>query len=839
MNARAVSLLARSQWRYLWSHPWLILLSLLGVAVGVAGIVAMDLAIRSCERGFSLSQDSLTGRASHWLVAGEAGLPEQFYVQLRVELGLSRSAPVVEGFTSLKGGQSFRVLGVDPLAEKPFRGDWFADGQANYSATSALGEAGTVAMTAAEARRLGLALNGRLELQTGQALRIGALLEGLKPNQEQALQGQLLCDISVAQELLGMQGRLSRVELILSPPQAELLQARLPKGFQLIASSTRSRSREQMSRAFFLNLRALSMLSLLVGGLLIYNVIHFLVLQRRTWMGQLRILGVTGGEIRSQILAEAGWLGASGSLLGMFLGISLARLLLPLLTRTINDLYYNLQVSQTYLSPTSLVLGCLLGWGCSLLAAWWPAREAATTPPALVLRRSLLEQGSLAWLKRLSGFAVVGLAGSWTILQLAENNLALNLLAMVGLMLSSAALTPALVVLVQQFCLARLPAGRWMLLKMALGGVQRSLSRLGVALVAMTVALSAVISITIMVHSFRLSLIDWLGRTLSSDLYVGLANRQAAKAGQGLPQPVLDRISRLPEVQGLLRAKMTPVYYYRADGTGPFLTQLVAQDPDLQRLRFVIGPTPTLLKPGQALASEPFLRQQRLSVGSRLKLQTPSGPYEVELLAGFQDYASDSGYLMMDLAVYQQAFGDQGVTGLGVTLRGETSESVRAEILSWPEASGLEVRSQKALRQLSVEIFEQTFQVTRLLQILAVLVAGLGTLGAVAANQLERRREYALWTCLGLSAAERWRLRWMEAALCGLWSGLAAWPCGLLQAYAMVTFINRRAFGWSLDFHNDPLTLLSTPLLGLVASTLAVLLAGRGGRSPAEDLRQE
>lgn len=837
-----MSLLARSQWRYLWKHPWLLLLSWLGVAVGVAGIVAMDLAIRSCERGFALSQDSLTGRASHWLIAGESGLPEDFYARLRLEKSLGLSAPVVEGYLSLRGSggveQSFRVLGVDPLAEKPFRGAWIDDGQANAGMTVALTRPRTVALTAAEAARLGVVLHGKIEVVGENPVLAGALLQGLKPNQQQALQGQLLCDISVAQELLHMEGRLSRVELILSESQAAALQADLPSGYQLIAATTRSRSRQQMSNAFFLNLRALSMLSLLVGGLLIYNVIHFLVLQRRPWMGQLRILGVTGGEIRTQILAEAGWIGAWGSLLGSLLGIALARLLLPLLTRTINDLYYNLQVSQTYLSPASLLQGCLLGWGCSLLAAWWPAQEAASAPPAQVLRRSLLEQGSLRWLGRLTRVAAVGLVLSWLVLELAETQLALNLVAMVGLMACSAALTPALVLGAQRLWLRCLPKGGWMLLKLALGGVERSLSRLGVALVAMTVALSAVISITVMVHSFRLSLIDWLGRTLSSDLYVGLANRQAAKGGQGLPPELVARIARLPQVEGQLRAKMTPVYY-RQSGSGPFLTQLVAQDPDLGRLRFVVGARPGQLGPGQALASEPFLRQRHLPLGTKLELQSPSGPVTVELIAGFQDYASDSGYLLMDLAAYRSAFRDDSVTGLGVSVRGDTAEEVRSEILRWPDSRGLEVRSQKALRQLSVEIFEQTFQVTRLLQLLAVLVAGLGTLGAVSANQLERRREYALWSCLGLTAGERWRLRWGEAALCGVWAGLAAWPCGLLQAYAMVTFINRRAFGWSLDFHLEPYTLISTPLLGLTAATLAVFLAGRGSRVAAEDLRQE
>ena len=185
-----MSLLARSQWRFLWKHPWLLLLSWLGVAVGVAGIVAMDLAIRSCERAFALSQDSLTGKASHWLVAGESGLPEDFYRYLRVQQGLSVCAPVVEGYLSVRSAQgveqSFRVLGVDPLAERPFRGAWLDDGQANFKFTTALTRPRTVALTAAEADRLGVALKGKIAVVGGEPLLAGALLSGLKPNQEQA-----------------------------------------------------------------------------------------------------------------------------------------------------------------------------------------------------------------------------------------------------------------------------------------------------------------------------------------------------------------------------------------------------------------------------------------------------------------------------------------------------------------------------------------------------------------------------------------------------------------------------------------------------------------------------
>jgi putative ABC transport system permease protein len=212
----------------------------------------------------------------------------------------------------------------------------------------------------------------------------------------------------------------------------------------------------------------------------------------------------------------------------------------------------------------------------------------------------------------------------------------------------------------------------------------------------------------------------------------------------------------------------------------------------------------------------------------------------VRLVGAFQDYASDTGYLIMGLEPYRRLYADPQLTGISVFLRDPAqAERVRSEILRWGRSEELEIRSQRALKQLSVEIFEQTFQVTRLLQVLAVGVAAVGILGAVAAHRLERRREFALWRCLGLSQREVLGVVWAEAALCGLWAGLAAWPCGLLQGYAMVHFINRRAFGWSLDFHVDPWVLLSTPCLGLLAATLAIVVSSGGGGRPAEDLRQE
>ena len=96
--------------------------------------------------------------------------------------------------------------------------------------------------------------------------------------------------------LLGQPGKLSRIDLILADGPAgkeklAALQLMLPPEAQLIGADSRTQSMLQMTRAFQLNLTALSLLALVVGMFLIYNTMTFSVLQRRSLLGALRTLG--------------------------------------------------------------------------------------------------------------------------------------------------------------------------------------------------------------------------------------------------------------------------------------------------------------------------------------------------------------------------------------------------------------------------------------------------------------------------------------------------------------------------------------------------------------------
>ena len=166
----------------------------------------------------------------------------------------------------------------------------------------------------------------------------------------------------------------------------------------------------EMSTAFMTNLSAMSLLALLVGLFLIYNSVSFAVLQRRGLIGVLRALGVTRGQTFRLILGEGMVLGLLGAVAGVLLGIWLGEHLLGLVSRSINDLYFRVTVTDVSVSPLTLGKGLAAGLGATLLSAVIPAIEAASYPPQLALARSVIERRGR---NMVPAIAVGGFCSAW------------------------------------------------------------------------------------------------------------------------------------------------------------------------------------------------------------------------------------------------------------------------------------------------------------------------------------------------------------------------------------------------------------------------------------------
>ena len=836
------SLMLRASIRYLARHPWQLGLALLGVAIGVAVVVAVDLANQSASRAFSLSTDALTGQTTHQVVGGPQGIPETWYVELRRDHGIRPAAPVVEGFVRLPGDdqRSLRVLGVDVFAETGVRPALGAV-SGLVDAGDLLARPGGAVMLAEDLWLLELEPGDRLTVRHGgrdQELRILAGLEPARELEAVGLQDVIIMDVSAAQELLGRAGRLDRVDLVLSDEQVATVEALLPSGARLAEADQRAAALEQMTDAFQLNLQAFSLLALVVGAFLIYNTMTFSVVQRRQLMGMLRATGTTRGELFRVILLEAAVIGLVGTMLGLALGITLATVLVDLVTRTINDLYFVLSVRELSVAPESLVRGMLLGVGMTVVAALAPAREATAIPPRAALSRSYLERRRLRWLPGLSLAGLVLAALGTLLLGATERGLLAPFAGLFALIIGAALLVPPLLWLVTRLLTPVLAALGGFLGRMTARGVAASLSRTGVAAAALMVAVSAVIGVGVMVDSFRATFADWLDATLHADIYISVP-------GGGAMEP--DQRQRLEAVEGIELVTRSRFVRVGADDHEARLRVFEIPPPAEDGFSFRAGDPESAWaayrEDGAVFITEPYAWHRGLDVGDRVLLDTGEGPREFPVAAVLYDYGTSEGAVIMARATYDRYWDDPAIDSIGVFAAPGVATDTLRERLQQAAADGqhLDFRSSRELRELSLEIFDQTFTITQVLRILAILVAVTGVLSALLALALERAREYAVLRASGMTPRELGVLVTGQNVLVGLLSGLFAIPLGVGLAAALILVINQRSFGWSMDLTVDPWILAQAVAFAMVAAVVAGLYpAWRMARtSPGRALREE
>lgn len=804
---------AAASLRYLLKHPWLTFLSILGIALGVAVVVAIDVANASAERAFDLSAERVAGRATHHIV-GPSTIDDDVYRLLRTELGIRPSAPIVEGYVS-HAGRAYQLLGIDPFADRPFRP--YTSGLSTLDLGNFLGASSTVliptALNASAGDTLHLSLGGERKVVS-----VGGVLVPEDELSREATSNLIIADVGTAQDILEMPGRLSRIDLILEDD----LEARLPEGVRIVRSSARTETVEQMTDAFELNLSALSLLALVVAMFLIYNTTTFSVVQRRPLIGRLRALGMTKREIFSGVLLEAAVLGLVGATLGLLLGVALAQLLVQLVTQTINDLYYVLDVRSVAIGMDVLAKGAVLGLGATLIAAIPPAREAASSPVSVVLQRS--EEERVARL-RVPQLAIGGLAAAVAgagILLVSGRSLTMSYAGLVLLLGAFALLAPgATSVLARAF--RRLLGGPFGLIgRMSAQGVIHNLSRTSVAVAALGIAVAAAVGVGTMVGSFRDTVTSWLDYTLQADLYI-----QPPSSGVRLGQGTIDAeiAQTIRGVEGVEAVSTVRRLELMLDETQVTLSAVDPRPDDQGSVRFVSGDRSEITRAFRAaeavLVSEPLAYRLNLEEGDTLTIPTDHGTAAVHVAGIYYDYGSDTGAITMVREMFERHYEATGLSGLSVYAEAGADLAALERRIRDAADQRLVVRSNRGLREASLEIFDRTFAITTVLRILALLVAFGGVVSALMALQIERSEEFAVLRAEGMTPGQVRRLLTLQTAVMGAIAGILAIPLGLVLAIVLVYVINKRSFGWTLEFAAPPEILIEAFVVALAAAIVA------------------
>jgi putative ABC transport system permease protein len=828
-------------WRYLLRHPWQSILMIIGVTLGVAVVVAIDLANASASRAFDLSTEAVAGRATHQIIGGPTGLDQEVYVELRRQGAVRAAAPILSEYVSSPqlGNTPLQLLGVDPFAEAPFR-DYLAQARDApvEGLTAFLTQPGAVLVSTDVASRYALTASMPITLEVAGQARVAFIAGLLQPGDNlsrRALEGILLSDISTAQELTGRVGKLDRIDLILPAdegPAVEDINALLPQSARVTPVQARTGTIEQMTAAFRTNLTALSLLALVVGMFLIYNTMTFSVVQRRPLFGTLRCLGVTRREIFILVISEALIVGALSAGLGLLLGVLMGQSAVGMVTQTINDLYFQVTVRGVQVPLSSLVRGALLGILATALTAAPPAWEAASVPPRVALSRSSLESKARRAVVLAAAGGVALLLAGVGMLSVPTRDLAVSFAGTFAVTVGFAMLTPLLTG-VSMRGMTRLTGFIWGALgRMAPRDVVNALSRTSIAVAALMVAVAVTIGVSIMINSFRHTVVVWLEQTLQGDIYVSAPTLTESQAPSVAIDPaVLKALQDRPGIERVDTLRAVSV------GSPDGIVQLSATaNPDYgeERLYLSTDRPPAeiwaAMQDGAVLVSEPFMRRVGLPRhGGQVTLYTDQGARTFPVVGVFYDYASSQGTVVMSLSTYRQWWQDDALTALALRLAPGADADQMARQLQDELApiQRLLVRPNRALRQDVLVIFDRTFAITNALQLLATVVAFIGVLSALLSLLLEKQRELGILRAVGLTVRQLWGLVMLETGLMGAVAGLLAMPTGFVLALILVYIINQRSFGWTLQMRVGPAPFIQALLIAILAALLAGLYPAR------------
>jgi len=826
--------------------PMLFLLAVLGVALGVAAVLSIQILNQNALGAFAGSVEAVSGGAALSVVGSGPELPEQILPRVLAERGVQAAVPLYRIDVALppalpdRREGTLEVVGTDVFA--PARSAWRLS-PADLGAP--LRTPGWVAVSPSLASEMGWKLGDGFEVSSGSRrvrLTVGALID-FQRTSPLASRRLAVMDLAQVQALLGAPGRLQQIDVFVRADAqvAELtgrLQDRLGPGFRLVTPEQRSAEAGGLLAAFRLNLTALSLVSLLVGVFLVYASVQAALLRRREELGVLRSLGATRGQVLTVILEEASLLGVLGTSLGIPLGILAARANAGSVSGTLRNLYLLEAIERIELSPWLLALAAGAGLAGAAAGALLPALDVSRQDPRALLAGHALQESAR---RRAGRLAVAG----WGLL------VGVSLAALTvwrGRPASGFAVAAAVLaaVALSSGWLLQAAGRHWKPRRLSLAYGARALASrpqtAAVAVGALATATSMLAAITIMVGSFRETVEVWLGQTLRADVYVTTPSWRQARSEARLSPEVMELLARQPGVRVVDRQRQFFGYSKeRRISIAGFDARLPEAGTRVALMAGDPSRAPEALLRGAVLVSEPLARKAHLRVGDALPIDTPAGEASFPVAGVYHDYGGDSGGVLMDLEVLAVRFGpDQPNNAALYLAAGVDAEATVDRLRAALSGHALVIRSNQRLRQQALEIFDQTFAVTRLLQGMALLIALSGVTLALLVLARDRAAELALHRALGATRGQVFGMflgQGLTMALDGIVLGAAG---GVGLALALVFLVNRDTFGWTIDLHWPLWTLLGEAAAILAAATLAgVYPALRASRSPALELSRD
>jgi len=606
-----------------------------------------------------------------------------------------------------------------------------------------------------------------------------------------------------------------------------LLQARLGKEFLVTYPANQGKRMTQMLQNYQIGLNFMSGIALFVGAFLIYNAFAMTVVERTREFGMLRTIGMTRDQVTSQMVFEAIVLGIGGSILGIGLGMILARGLSALMEVILNQ---SLQAIQFPLS--SIVTSFAIGVVVTLLAAGIPAWQAGRISPmeALHIRGKSRE----SWLIRqgwiLGAFLLLGSIAIliWNPFPY-DVQFRMGSMTVFGLFAGVTLLIPASV-------------GVWEslsrpILKLIYGSsgslgsrnIRRSRQRTALTTAALMIGVAMVIMTRSMTQSFAGDLRSWMKAYLGGDIYIS--------ASVPLRGDMVSRIEAIPGVIGV-----APLRYFNVDLLTPSgSTQTInfmAYDPVAysQVTSFVFsGDQPNIenvvsqLQQGDViLISSVLAEKYGLHTGDQAFLRTPGGFHAFKIAAEVVDFYNQGLVVQGSWNDMRRYFHiDNASTFMVKVGNGYQVSQVQQQIETlYKKRYSLILESNVSLQKRVLTLMNQAFSMFDVMALIAIVVGSLGVVNTLTMSVIERTQEIGMLRAIGMLRGQIVKMVLAEAGLMGLFGGLLGLATGIILA--RILFYGMKAMsGYSIEFVMPMDGVVLTFIVAFIVSQVAAIIPGR------------
>ena len=808
----------------------------LGVAMVSGTFVLTDSIDRAFDRIFTDTRAGsnvvVSGKAAFDLSA-ESGasapkLDEELLERVRTVPGVTSAEGSVEGQAQLIGedGKAIVYGGAPQLGfsiedpESPFNPLELVDG--------AWPSAGEVVIDGATAEKEDFGIGDTVGVQARgptEELRISGIV---RFGSVSTIGGATLAgfDLATAQELFQMDGKLDEIAVAAAPGVSdeqlvEDVNAVLPATAQAQTGAEQAAddARETSEFITFLQgfLLAFGGIALFVGAFVIANSLSITIAQRMREFATLRTVGASRRQILGSIIVESLLVGAAASVIGLFLGLGLARLLFWFF-----DLAgFTLPNTGLLFQTRTIVVALLLGHIVTLIASLRPAIRATRVPPIAAVREgATLPESRLARYRLPGALLLMGGGAASLLYGLFGDGLSTTqilvlmglgaVLIFFGVSLFASRLVPGLARSLG-WPTARFGGAPG---ELARGNARRNPQRTASTAAALMIGLALVTLVAVLGHGIRSTFTDSVDALFVSDYAITAQNNFSP-----IPISAAEAADGSPGVQTVASVRTGEALVY---GEPAFITAVTPNANEGLGIEWADGSPEVIETLGEngAFVDDGFAEEHDLAVGSPVEILTPAGEtLELEIRGIFEPPTGGSpfGPVTFSAATFDEHYDQPQNLFSFVDMEGgvtpQNTEALEAALADFPNAKP---QTREEFTENQIGPLNNILNILYVLLALSVVISLFGIVNTLVLTVFERTRELGMLRAIGMTRSQVRRMIRYESVVTALTGAVLGIVLGIVLGAMLV---------WRVDFIEFALPTTQIVVFALAAVIVGILAA--------------